>query len=132
MRWAMRWESVYASRGRGRWGQSSLVVGRVASRGSRVNAEWEGVVEEVRGQTNEGGVARGRKIQSLKRALRWRGTGCMSTRGVKNNNLMGGCAHEGQRSQPWGWRIGDLRQQPVKQMNEIWLGGHLYGIKGGT
>ena len=52
--------------------------------------------------------------------------------GFKINNLIGGCAHEGQRSQPWGPPIGDLRQQPVKQMNEIWLGGHLYGISSGT
>lgn len=128
----MRWKSVYASRGRGRWGQSSLVEGRVASRGSRVYAEREGVVEEVRGQTNEGGVARGRKIQSLKRELVGGARGECQKGGVEINNLMAGCAHEGQRSQPWGRRIGDLRQQPVKQMNEIWLGGHLYGTKGGT
>lgn len=75
MRWAMRWESVYASRGRGRWGQSSLVGERVASRGSRVNAEWEGVVEEVRGQTNERGVARGAQNSKFEAGARWRATG---------------------------------------------------------
>lgn len=75
MLWAMRWKSVYASRGRGRWGQSSLAEGRVASRASRVNAEREGVVEEVRGQTNEGGVARGAQNSKFEAGARWRGTG---------------------------------------------------------
>lgn len=43
-----RWESVHASRGRGRWGQSSLAEGRVASERSEVSAAGDGGVEEIR------------------------------------------------------------------------------------
>lgn len=54
-RW--RWESVYASRGRGRWRSKFILVGRVAS-GVGVNAEGK-VGLEVRGQIGKGGVAKG-------------------------------------------------------------------------